>query len=165
MEFNYKSLIQTVIKCPFCEEFFKKGSKESIKHVKLIHGSEKESQSYKYFFLDNPAQTCKKCGCTFESIQSFHVHSRKCLHGEKGKKKTSCHICGKIVSHIHDHIRLHNIDETRSCDICGKSFNNLRRLKTHSSTCRRKHDPRYNVKDIQCNECGKTFTQLQFPAQ
>ena len=129
----------------------------------MIHGSKKESQSYKNFFLDNPAQTCKKCGSTFESIQSFHVHSRKCLHGEKEKKKTSCHICGKIVSHIHDHIRLHNVDETRSCDICGKSFNNLRRLKTYSSTCRRKHDPRYNVKDIQCIECGKTFTQLQYP--
>ena len=163
MEFNYKSIIQTIIKCPFCEELFRKGSTKSVKHVKFIHHSEKESQSYKNFFLDNPPQTCKKCGSKFEALQSFHVHIRKCVHGEKQKEKTSCHICGKIVKDILEHIRRHDVDETSSCDNCEKSFNNLKRLQGHLSLCRRRDEPRYNVKDIKCNECGKTFTQTAFP--
>ena len=163
LEFNYKSVTKTIIKCPFCEELFRKGSKKSVKHVKFIHHSEKESQSYKNFFLENPPQICKKCGKTFESIQNFHVHSKQCVHGEKEKEKRSCHICGKIVSNIHEHIKLHDVDEPSSCDICGKSFNNLMRLRTHFLVCRRRREPRYNVKDIKCNECGKTFTQRTFP--
>ena len=163
MEFNYKSVTKTIIKCPFCEELFRKGSKKSVTHVKIIHHSEKESQSYKNFFLENPPQICKKCGSTFESIQKFHVHSKQCVHGEKEKEKTSCHICGKSVTHIHDHIKLHDVDETSSCDICGKSFNNLRRHRTHLLECRKRHEPKYNVKDIKCHECGKTFSQRLFP--
>ena len=153
---KFNKVARTIIKCPFCEELFKKGSTKSVRHVKLVHHSEEESQRYKNFFLENPPQECKLCGRSFKSFQSFHDHSRKCLHGKK--EKTSCHLCGKVVAGIEAHIELHKVEQTSSCHICGISFNNQRKLYNHLLRCQRK-SRNEETKWINCKLCGKNLTE------
>ena len=145
-----KAELQKVMsKCIFCAEIFRAGSVKLLRHMKLFHESESETEAYKNFFLENVPLICPQCGREYINETFLQNHKRMC----KGKKVTSCHICGKSYKagqSLENHLRRHQKDENEVCPHCGKLYDNKQRLQDHMFSCSEKGS-------FKCPSCEKVF--------
>ena len=165
-------------KCIFCTEIFRTGSVRFLRHVKLFHESESETEAYKNFFLENAPSICPQCGLECINETSLQNHNRVC----NGRKIISCHICGKSLKagqSFENHLRRHKTDENEVCPKCGKLYNNKQRLQDHiwfctgkgsfkCPSCEKVYISNFNLelhvrrvhkkeKQLACEHCGKSF--------
>lgn len=66
------------------------------------------------------------------------------------KRPTECNICGKSVTYMKDHMRLHNKEKKFKCPHCDRSFTQSNNLIYHV----RKHT---GEKPFPCDKCDKSF--------
>ena len=169
-------------KCPFCTEMFRVGTVKFLKHVKLFHASESETEAYINFFQDNAPSICPSCGLEFNNESGLQYHIGVC----NGSKICRCHICGKtIIAHhsssMERHLSRHKIEENQVCPHCGKVYNNRQRLTDHLKksceaekssykcpSCEKVFDTYFSrdlhvrrvhkkEKPLACEQCGKRF--------
>ncbi|XP_069671040.1 uncharacterized protein [Periplaneta americana] len=69
-----------------------------------------------------------------------------------GRKIYKCDICGKQVTHLALHRRVHSGEKPYRCDVCGKCFALQGNLRKHSVV-------HTNKRPFRCDVCGKNFAQ------
>ena len=143
-------------KCPFCDEIFEKESWSLMRHVKVLHFTEADTEAYKEFMQSYTQKLCPNCGSSFSNDKTFKNHLRNCNGPEV---LVECHICGKSMknSSLKTHIRrLHTVDkETCVCPFCGKFYKNRLQMEDHSKFCETAGREKF-----ECPQCGKTFDRL-----
>jgi len=136
--------------CPFCDFTFRRGGSNILKHVKLFHETQAETEAYKNFFLEKVSimRICSHCGSEYPK-KNHTAHMAHC----KGKDLVTCHICGKEVrANRHKaHVELHQKDEIEVCPHCGKLFDNKTRLRNHVTRCKLEKG------SFKCPECDIVF--------
>ena len=132
-------------KCPFCDSTFKKRGISMIKHIKLLHKSQTETEAYKNFFLETAISICPQCG---NEYPKEFIRHHNCTF-----EYVTCHICGKNVRSVYhqQHIERHQKHNVEVCPHCGKFFDNKVRFKNH---VRQAH---LDKGSFQCPECEKVF--------
>ena len=150
-------------KCPFCDEVFEKETWRLMRHVKVMHFTEEDTEVYKEFMQANPPKLCPQCGAAYHNERGLKHHMRYC---NKPNKSVECQICGKSLkeSYLQTHmLRRHTENsETFVCPICGKFFKNRLLLDYHSMHC---IEPGKSRKEYKCPECGKTFLRFSYMAK
>ena len=126
--------------CELCNKPFN-SSKALKSHIKYVHEGVKDFH-------------CEKCGKGFTNLHSLDIHI-KCVH--EGIKDHLCPICdfktGRVdtlkyhISSVHEGVKK---PKNHKCDICGKAFSIISKLKIHM-----KHHN--GIEDFECNYCGKGF--------
>ncbi|XP_058125740.1 zinc finger protein 771-like [Anopheles ziemanni] len=69
---------------------------------------------------------------------------------KKGGLPEQCEVCGKTVSYMREHMRLHRIEKQHPCPHCDRTFVQANNLKYHI----RKH---LGEKPYSCKQCDKQF--------
>ena len=72
------------------------------------------------------------------------------MTGETKKKKGECQICGKVVSKLARHMKIHNGLKAFKCELCAKEF-------AHSCSFTKHMRCHNGEKPFECNVCGKGF--------
>ena len=118
-----------------------------IKHMKLIHKSQAETEAYKNFFLETAICICPQCG---KEYPKEFIKRHICTY-----EYVSCHICGKNVRSVYhqQHIERHQKHTVEVCPHCGKSFDNKVRFQNHVRQAHLDKDKG----PFQCPECEKVF--------
>ena len=134
--------------------------------------------------MKKPA-TCELCEKTLTNNFCLKMHIMK-IHGDhktdnKSKKLYECDICG--ISAPKSHLKNHQNAKV-DCDICNKTFKDLRYLKNHNQSVHEKLKPfkcdrcelsfgslsklywhvkivHDKVNSCQCKKCGKTFSDFK----
>lgn len=70
--------------------------------------------------------------------------------GKETKIPEECKICGRVVTYMREHMRMHKIDKQHKCPYCDRMFVQGNNLKYHI----RKH---LGERPYSCNLCDKTF--------
>ena len=142
---HYKKVHVQKQKCPFCDTFFKKRGISMIKHIKLLHKSQAETEAYKNFFLETAICICPQCGKEYP--KEFIKH-HTCTY-----EYVSCHICGKNVRSVYhqQHIERHQKHNVEVCPHCGKFFDNKIRFQNHVQKAH------LDKGSFPCPECEKVF--------
>lgn len=159
--------------CNECTEPMK-NFRELKKHFKLVHKKPGFMQCCKRKFFNaadlsdhinlhlNPDYfKCHQCDKRFSSRYSLDFHNKHFHPGEKEKGTFQCKHCSRkfVLSCFRDkHEQNHETKEdtevgdekTYFCELCGKSYPNKKKLKTHTSNV---HKINYNR---MCHLCGKT---------
>ncbi|XP_062565053.1 zinc finger protein 613-like [Armigeres subalbatus] len=98
--------------------------------------------------------------CPFDGCDwSFHGRSNMCthirrVHPKNGIQSHECNVCGKIVrgmpGTLNEHKRLHFLEKSHVCPVCGKGFTLSRYLRQHAAI----HTGQL---PYECSFCGKKF--------
>ena len=112
------------------------------------------NQHFDYRHTDKPKRfMCEPCGKTFELKKTMQEHNLR-LHNEKGKKYL-CDFCSRLFWHFGEftvHCASHTGIKPFKCGRCGEaSFASSERLTKHLKRCGISGN-------IQCNKCGKGFS-------
>ena len=150
--------------CTICSEKVKNLNK----HIREVHAE-----------ISPGTHTCNQCGKDFSKQKSLKYHIDT-VH----KKPEVCPICGKEVKYLNGHIKevhTNKPSEDHHCHLCGKTFNNLKRLRGHIDTVHKlpevcpicAKEVKYlngHIKAVHtesppgnhiCNYCGKVFSRLK----
>lgn len=127
-------------KCSFCDKTFHQLS--NLKSHMTIH---KKTE---------PVE-CNICNKTFRNPKSLCYHKKSHSYSklsDNKPKKTSCHICGKLVSetNLRKHLITHTDDRPFKCKICDNMFKYPETLASHILI----HE---NRKPYPCKYCDKKF--------
>lgn len=99
---------------------------------------------------------CELCEMTFPNNKSYIRHFKTHIKDRPSLEKNHlCDICGKGYARLHklkSHYRTHTGSKPFSCSYCGKSFTTREYLVLHE----RIHS---GVKPYKCEYCGKRFNQ------
>ncbi|XP_034749721.1 zinc finger protein OZF-like isoform X2 [Etheostoma cragini] len=120
---------------------------------KMLHGqsgnvNEKDALPHDQSTAKNEKERsfCHFCGKGFQYVGSLMKHIK--TH----ENNFDCTVCGmtcqsteQLITHVQS---CHN--KTHFCDVCGKTFPNIRCLRLHEKVHK-------GVKEFVCQECGKTF--------
>ncbi|XP_013176184.1 PREDICTED: zinc finger protein 431 [Papilio xuthus] len=123
-------------------------------HTRMAHGPKS-----KY--------VCPGCNADFENSEELQVHTEKFYRGKRfihvpielvsNQNSLSCDICKKSFNNkqlLHSHLFIHtDRKKEHICDICGKGFFNKNQLKCHSMSHKEK-------KSHECNVCKNSFKTL-----
>ena len=88
---------------------------------------------------------CEKCGARFKQRSGLKSHRIKHRVIEGNQNKTDvdekdqpnlskCEICGKFVSRLDSHVRVHTGEKPYTCDTCGRKFAQSSTLSKHMQT-------------------------------
>ena len=74
---------------------------------------------------------CDVCGFGCSTKYQVRIHKKMKHDGVKD----TCHMCGAVVTNLNSHIRsVHNKDKYKfACDLCGKTFGEIRYLSRHKA--------------------------------
>ena len=72
------------------------------------------------------------------------------MAGETKCKKVECQICGKFVTRLSSHMKIHSSEKAFRCELCGKGFKQSSDLTSHIRT-------HTGSKPYKCDFCQKTF--------
>lgn len=86
---------------------------------------------------------CPTCGVKFENRNRLYHHHRRCAW-------KVCHLCGKSVKNLDNHLMRHNAPRRFPCKHCPKGFISRGRLRAHL----RRHR---GERTFCCEICGKCF--------
>ena len=86
---------------------------------------------------------CPICGVKFESRNRLYHHHRRCAW-------KVCHLCGKSVKNLDNHLMRHNAPRRFPCKHCPKGFISRGRLRAHT----RRHK---GERTFCCELCGQCF--------
>ena len=86
---------------------------------------------------------CPTCGVKFENRNRLYHHHRRCAW-------KVCHLCGKSVKNLDNHLMRHNAPRRFPCKHCPKGFISRGRLRAHL----RRHK---GERTFCCEICGKCF--------
>ncbi|XP_017285118.1 zinc finger protein 709 [Kryptolebias marmoratus] len=101
---------------------------------------------------DSPEHLCGVCGQQLESSKGLSDHLRS--HRDNLSTRGTCEICGKTFQNMETHKRSHTGVRPFSCNVCGKSFPRDGALRRHKKIHNRK-------KPDACHICGQMFTENQ----
>jgi len=127
-------------KCSVCHETFKH-SPSLRRHVQQKHdGTESDSYNDSAYTVD---------------VSEANLRKQR----QKGVRRRACEICGKLVSNICQHKRIHRPEsrQSKTCKICGVTVIDIRRhMQTHGKTEIRET----RSKPRPCEVCGKVVADL-----
>ena len=91
---------------------------------------------------------CEKCKKVFTRSKDLRFHEKNC-------KECNCIVCGKTFKDtilLKKHVKIHNPEDTRTCDICNKTFCSRQALGRHKESVHSKNN------SFACNTCEKLFS-------
>lgn len=127
-------------KCSFCDKTFHQLS--NLKSHMTVH-------------IKSEPVECNICNKTFRNPKALNYHKKSHSDNKLSDnklKKTSCHICGRMVTetNLRKHLITHTDDRPFMCTICNKSFKYPETLAAHILIHK-------DEKPYQCKYCDKKF--------
>lgn len=99
-----------------------------------------------------------KCAeCPFTTIEKCTLNTHKKIHAGEKAKIHRCNICGRafhILGKLKIHIETHGEERKYACEICGAAFKTRPALYSHKSSHKAS-------KDYECPLCDKAYTANQ----
>ena len=117
------------------------------RHYRAVHGVKKANKSSYIIDEKRPPKacyTCEECGESLYGKVAFNKH-HMAIHGVKKVKKSS----SKKTTRVY----YKRSDGPFTCEICGKVYNYISRLRRHQKRSHRTNQDR----NFLCDTCGKAF--------
>ena len=125
-------------KCQSCGKIFKH-KKTLIKHCKKLHPENDQLKKYEEGLFAEKSFKCQNCDRKFKFKKTLHRHYKKIHIGSK----LACDLCGKTFYDLKRHMELHT--SPHCCSTCSKTFRTLDQLNLH--------EKRHKKQKLKCDSC------------